>query len=96
MPILDRSDLKYDYIWSTKPAKEPRSSAATQNNSTPNIFRPGEGDQVLTFLNEYAESRNISKKEEARDLEPLLRKKLDKVDGVTKKELEEWLDQQRA
>lgn len=47
---------------------------------------------MLTFLNEYAESRNISKKEEARNLEPLLRKKLAEEYGVTRKELEEWLD----
>lgn len=94
MSLLDRSDLKYDYIWSPKPGKAPRTSASTQNDSNPNVFRPGEGDQVLTFLNEYAESHNILEKEEARNLEPMIRKRIDKDDGVTKAELEIWLDKQ--
>ncbi|MFO7798988.1 hypothetical protein [Rhodohalobacter sp.] len=95
MPLIDRSDLKYDYNWSTEPAKEPRTEATTQTPSNPNIFRPKEGNKVLDFINDYAESRNISEKEKARNLEPLLQKRLEKDDGVTQEELEEWLDKER-
>lgn len=96
MPLLDRSDLKYDYNWSTEPATEPRTEATTQPPSNPNIFRPKEGNKVLDFINEYAESRNISEKEQAQNLEPLLQKRLEKSDGVTQEELEEWLDKERG
>ena len=95
MPLLDRSDLKYDYNWSTEPATEPRTEATSQQPSNPNVFRPKEGNKVLDFINDYAESRNISEKEEARNLEPLLQKRLEKSDGVTQEELEEWLDKER-
>jgi len=95
MPLLDRSDLKYDYIWSTEPAEKPRSSATTENASRPTVFRPDEGDKVLTFLNGYAESRDISDKDEARNLEPLLQEKLEKEGELTEPEAEEWLDKQR-
>lgn len=50
---------------------------------------------MLTFLNGYAESRDISEKEEARNLEPLLQNKLEKEGGMTEIEAEEWLDKQR-
>ena len=95
MPLLDRSDLKYDYEWSTEPAKEPRSDATTQTPANPNIFRPKEGNKVLDFINEYAQSRNISEKEIARNLEPLLQKRLEKEGGLTKEKAEKWLDKQR-
>lgn len=95
MPLLDRSDLKYDYDWSLEAGKEPRKEATQQKPSNTNVFRPKEGNKVLDFINEYAKSRNISEKEEARSLEPLLQKRLEKEDGITKGELEEWLDTQR-
>ncbi len=95
MPLLDRSDLKYDYDWSLEAGKEPRTEATTQKQSNPNVFRPNEGNKVLDFINEYAESRNISEKEEAQNLEPLLQKRLEKDDGITQEELEEWLDKER-
>ncbi|PWN05871.1 hypothetical protein [Rhodohalobacter mucosus] len=96
MPLLDRSDLKYDYIWSTEPAKKPRSSATTENVSRPEVLRSDEGDKVLTFLNGYAESRDISDKEEARNLEPLLQDKLKEEGEMTEPDAEKWLDKQRA
>ena len=95
MSIIDRSDLKYDYKWSSEFGKEPRTKATTKDSSKPNTFRPDEGDQVLTFLNGYAESRNISDKEDVRNLEPLLHKRLEEVDEMTREEMEEWLDNQR-
>ncbi|MDX1591485.1 MAG: hypothetical protein R3283_05965 [Balneolaceae bacterium] len=96
MALLDRSDLKYNYVWSTEPAKAPRSSATTENVSRPTAFRPDEGDKVLDFINGYAESRDISDKEEARKLEPLLQEKLEEEGELTELEAEEWLDKQLA
>lgn len=95
MSLLDRSDLKYEYIWSTEPAIKPRSDARTGNESKLNIFRPDEGDKVLSFLNEYAQSREISEKEEAKQLETLLHDKLGKEGKLTKEQANKWLDEKR-
>lgn len=95
MALLKRSDLKYDYDWSSEAGTEPRMEATAQKPSNPNIFRPKEGNKVLDFINEYAASREISEKEEARNLEPLLQKRLENDEGVTQEELEDWLDKER-
>lgn len=95
MSIIDRSDLKYDYIWSAEPAKQPRSETTTKNATKPNIFRADEGEKVLTFLNGYAKSRNISDKEEVSNVESLIHQRLKKEDETTTADLEVWLDEQR-
>lgn len=95
MPLLDRSDLKHEYSWSTASANKPRSNTNTQKETKSDVFRPDEGDKMLSFLNQYAESRKILEKDEARNFEPLLRKKLEEEGEMTNEELEKWLDKQR-
>lgn len=97
MSLIDRSDLKYDYIWSAEPAKQPRSDTTTQNATKPNIFRANEGEKVLSFLNRYAKSRNITDKEEISNVESLIHQRFKKeAEDTTEDLLEVWLDEQRV
>lgn len=94
MPLIDRSDLKYDYTWQTKPASKPRSSTQTESETDSQLFRRQEGDQVLSFINDYTRREGISDKLEALEIERLLRDELKNKD-MTRREVRLWLNEHR-
>lgn len=94
MPLLEKEDLKLDYVWSTEPQKEPRSGGTTENVADPDKLQAGHGDRILPFLNEYARSRGLTEKNEALGLEKRIREKMGKKE-MSEEELEQWLDRQR-
>lgn len=94
MPLIDRSDLKYDYTWKTEPANKPRSSATAQDETESEVFRREEGDQVLSFINDYTKREGINEKQEALEIERILRDELKNKD-MTRREVRLWLNDHR-
>ena len=90
MPILDRSDLKYDYVWDTEPAQKPRRTTRTESETESRMFRRKEGDEVLDFINEFSADQGFESKEEALEVERLLRDEMKNRD-MTRKEVRLWL-----
>lgn len=93
MSIIERSDLKYDYTWSSKPASTPRSDVRTEKGSRSNMFSASEGEGVLAFINEYAQKHGITDKQEALRIERLLHNKLQERE-MTREEVRQWLNTQ--
>lgn len=71
MSLIDKSDLKYDYTWSSKPAANPRSDTITQSDTQSRVFNREDGEGVLSMINEYAKDHEIEDKEEALRIEGL-------------------------
>lgn len=94
MPVLDRDDLKYDYTWSTEPAQTPRRSTKTEGETESRLFRRKEGDEVLSFINDFSRNEGIEDKQEALEIERLLRDELKNRD-MTRKEVRLWLSEHR-
>lgn len=91
MSLIQKSDLKYDYDWSSKPATKPRRTT-TESESRSEMFSSNEGEEILSFINEYAEMNDIADKEEAFRIERLLQEKLQE-ENMTRDEAREWLDE---
>ena len=94
MPLINRSDLKYDYTWKTEPASKPRSSTNAKGESESQVFRGNEGDHVLSFINDYTEKEKITDKQEALEIERLLRDEMRKKE-MTHRDVRIWLDEHR-
>lgn len=92
MSIIDRSDLKYDYIWDTEPAQKPRRTTRTEGETESRLFRRDEGDEVLDFINKYSDKQGFETKEEALEVERLLRDEMKNKD-MTRKEVRLWLQE---
>lgn len=90
MPLLDRSDLKYDYTWSTEPAQTPRTETTTQTETESKMFRRKDGDEVLQFINDYSDKYGIESKEDALEIERMLRDEL-KEEDMSRREVQLWL-----
>ena len=90
MSLIKKSDLKYDYDWSTSGATKPRKSTTESGHKT-ELFSIEQGEDVLSFINEYADLQDIVSKEEALRIESLLQKKLEK-DNITRDEARKWLN----
>ncbi|MEX0904190.1 MAG: hypothetical protein WD604_00380 [Balneolaceae bacterium] len=91
MPLIDRSDLQFDYTWSSKPGNNPRNNPQTGGDTKSSLFRRNEGDEVLSLINEYAKDHEITNKREALRIEGLLREKLGEED-MTREEVKVWMD----
>lgn len=91
MALIHKNDLKYDYNWSTSPATKPHNLTTESENRT-EVFDSNEGEEVLSFINEYADLHDIVSKEEALRIESLLQKKLEE-DDMTRYEARQWLDE---
>lgn len=90
MSIIKKNDLKYDYNWSTSPASKSR-DLSTETDSKSEMFNAKDGREILSFINEYADSNDIVDKEEALRIEQLLKEKMEK-DYMTRNEAREWLN----
>lgn len=90
MSLINKSDLKYDYDWSTSGATKPRKST-TESGPKTELFSIEQGENILSFINEYADLQDIVSKEEALRIESLLQKKL-KKDNITRDEARKWLN----
>ena len=90
MPLLDRSDLKYDYTWSTEPAKAPRTQTTAETETESKMFRRKDGDEVLQFINDFANQYGIETKEDALELERMLRDELGDRE-MSRREVQLWL-----
>jgi len=95
MSIIQRKDLKYDYSWSSQPGGKPRTEITAKRGTPSEIFRREKGENVLSFINEYADAHDIKDKEEALRIERMLYEKL-KNKQMTRKEITIWLDSQLA
>lgn len=93
MSLIDKSDLKYDYTWSSKPAANPRSDTITQSDTQSRVFNREDGEGVLSMINEYAKDHEIEDKEEALRIEGLIRSQLGNED-MTYDEVMDWLEGQ--
>lgn len=92
MPIIDRSDLKYDYVWDIEPAQKPRRTTRTEGETESRLFRRDEGDEVLDFINEFSNKQGFESKDEALEVERLLRDEMKNKD-MTRKEVRMWLQE---
>lgn len=92
MPLIDRNDLKYDYTWSSEPASKPRDSTLAKGDTSSGVFRSNEGDEVLSFINDYTQKEKITDKQEALEIERILRDEL-KNRNMTRKETRLWLNE---
>jgi hypothetical protein len=90
MALIEKSDLKYDYDWSSKPAGKSR-TLTTEGRGKTELFRANSGEDVLSFINEYAEDNNIETAEEATEIEVMMRDRLNETE-MTKGEMKAWLD----
>lgn len=90
MSIIKKSDLKYDYNWTTSPSSKSR-KFSTETESKSDMFNVEDGEDILSFINEYAESNKMADKEEALRIEQLLKEKMEQ-DHMTRNEAREWLD----
>ncbi|REL24293.1 hypothetical protein DYD21_18980 [Rhodohalobacter sp. SW132] len=95
MSIINRKDLKYDYSWSTQPASKPRTEVTGKRGTPSEIFQREKGENVLSFINEYADAHDIKDKEEALRIERMLYEKLQN-EQMTRREIRIWLDSQLA
>ncbi len=86
MGLIERTDLKMDYNWSSKPGISP----VDKDDIGSEVFDTEKGDDVLNLLNDYAEKRSITDKEKILDAEAMLHEKLPK-DLNTKDEIMDWL-----
>lgn len=93
MSLIDKSDLKYDYTWSSKPAANPRSDTITQSDTQSRVFNREDGEGVLSMINEYAKDHEIEDKEEALRIEGLIRSQLGNED-MTYDKVMDWLEGQ--
>lgn len=90
MTLIQKSDLKYDYDWSTNSAGKHR-SFSTESDGETELFSANEGEEILSFINEYAESHSFVTKDEAIRIESLLYEKL-RDERMTRGEIKAWLD----
>lgn len=92
MPLIDRTDLQYDYSWSSKPGNNPRNNPAASGSTKSSLFRRDEGDEVLSLINDYAKEHDIVDRQEALRIESVLREKLEDKE-MTREEVRAWLNQ---
>lgn len=90
MPLINRNDLRYDYTWSSAPGNNPVTDPGA-GEKPKSMFRRNEGDEVLALINEYVEKNKIENKDEALEVEKLLREKLGNEDK-TREEVKVWID----
>jgi len=93
MSLINKSDLKYDYDWSLKPGAKPRSSTTTELNTKSRKFRRKDGNEVLSFINDYVNMHKEIDKEGALEIEALIHGHPDS-ENMTLDELREWVDDQ--
>lgn len=86
MGLINKNDLKLEYSWTTRASDGP----IDQDNLGSNVFDRRSGDDVLSLLNDYAESHGITDKNEAISTEFIIRERLPK-DVHTKEDAIEWL-----
>lgn len=91
MPLIDRSDLNFDYTWTSEPGENARNRPQTTGSTKSSFFRRNEGNEVLSLINEYASDHEISDKQEALEIEKMLREKLGEEE-MTRAEIRVWLD----
>lgn len=95
MSLINRKDLKYSYNWSSEPADKPRTETTSESGTLSGVFRNEEGESVLSFINDYAESHDIDEKEQALKIEKMLREKL-KDEQMNVEDVRAWLDKEIA
>lgn len=91
MPLIDRSDLQYDYTWSSQPGNNPRNNPSTGGSTKSSLFRRSEGDEVLSLINEYAKDNEITDKRAILEIETFIYENLGEKE-MTREEVRAWLD----
>lgn len=91
MPLIDRSDLQYDYTWSSQPGNNPRNNPSTGGSTKSSLFRRNEGDEVLSLINEYAKDNEITDKRAILEIETFIYENLGEGE-MTREEVRAWLD----
>lgn len=85
MALIDKGDLKHDYSWPTEdPGDNPKDPDS-------NLFDRENGKEVLNVINDYAERRDITDKQQALKIETELHQNLSK-DVTTQRGVMDWLD----
>jgi len=72
MPLLQRSDLKFEYRWTVIPPDDPRITGKPDST----FLNRGEGYEVLAFINSFAIANDWKQKSSGLKTERLLNKYL--------------------
>ncbi len=86
MGLLNKSDLKFDYSWSTKAGNNP-----ITERKRGKYFNKDTGEDVLQLINDYAKEKNITDKKIGLDIESKIHKNLSN-DVSTQRGVREWLN----
>lgn len=88
MPLLRRSDLQFQYSWTTIPGDDPRVSGPPDST----LFSRSEGYEVLYLINAFAEKHNFKEKASGLKAERLIKENLPS-DVRSQKKVVAWLEQ---
>ncbi len=86
MGLIEKDDLNFDYDWSSQAGNDP----VKKDDIGSNVFNSTQGEAVLSILNDYAEEKEITNKDDILEAEDLLRNKIPK-NLNTKNDVMDWL-----
>ncbi len=72
MPLLQKSDLKFNYSWTVIAPDDPKITGKPDST----LLNRGEGYEVLAFINNFASTHNFKRKESGTKTERLIHKYL--------------------
>lgn len=87
MSLIEKSDLKHDYSWTSKPGENPKFEGTPDSN----LFDREDGHEVLYVINEYAKRNDITDKEKGLEMESHIHNNLGK-EITTQRDVTDWLD----
>lgn len=86
MPLLTKSDLKYEYSWKAIEPDDPKVTGKPDST----LLNRGEGYEVLPFINRFAETHKFKQKESGLKTERLIKEHLP-GDTRSHKNVNKWL-----
>lgn len=72
MPLLQRSDLKFEYSWTAITPDDPKVTGKPDST----LLNRGEGYEVLAFINSFSAANNLKQKASGLKIERLIHKNL--------------------
>jgi hypothetical protein len=72
MPLLQKSDLQFEYSWTAIPPDDPRVTGKPDST----LLNRGEGYEVLAFINSFAVTNDWKQKASGLKTERLIKKHL--------------------
>lgn len=72
MALLNKSDLKYEYVWTTYQDDDPRITGKPDST----LLNREEGYEMLYFINKFAKLYNLKKKASGLKIEEMIKSRL--------------------